>query len=217
MAYVSISKDLISDVEHKVRMMKDRQINELTKPATVLTVNSNDPMALGLIWGEHLDLAAVLPDKWCKTLDTIHLKTTVSDVEGSAFGATFAITAQFGKFRAPAAEIGSYSSSITVNVPPDNPLLQESIAHARQIRDINSHWRKIGTDVVNFLRSAKSLNEALKLWPALELYIPESYIKKVAEKKAKAEATQSKAQEVLAGIDTSIITASAVASRMSTT
>jgi len=110
-----------------------------------------------------------------------------------------------------------YGGNITVQVPVEHPLLQESIAHTRQVRDINTHWRKIGNDVVTFMRSAKSLNEALKLWPALELYIPESYVKKTAEKKAKSDAAMSKAQEILAGIDTDNITAAAVASRMTTT
>jgi hypothetical protein len=218
MAYVSISKDLIGDVEHKIRNMKDKQINELDKVAATLTVPVSDPTALELIWGEHLHLQSVIPDKWCKTVDTIYIKTDIQEEDGTHFSASFNLNAQPpSKFRIPATESVGYGSGLTVRLPSDHPLLQESIAHTRQVRDINTHWRKIGSDVVSFLRSAKSLNEALKLWPALALYIPESYLKKVAEKKAKSETTQSKAQEFLAGIDTNTITAAAVASRMTTT
>ena len=217
MAYVSISKDLVNDVEHKIRNMKDKQITELDKPNSVMTVAVNDPLVMDLIWGRHLHLASMMPDEWCKQLDGITLKTVVTDDKGAAFSTTFNLTAQYAKFRVPMSEAGHYGGNITIQVPPDHPLLQESIAHTRQVRDINTHWRKIGTDVVTFMRSAKSLNEALKLWPALALYVPESYIKKVAEKKAKAEPAMSKAQEILAGIDTDNITAAAVASRMTTT
>lgn len=218
MAYVSISKDLVNDVEHKIRIMKDKQVSEFVKPASSAAVPAIDPMAMELIWGEHLHLATLMPDKWCRMTDAIYMKAVVEEKGGSSFSASFNLLAHPpSKFRIPAASSDNYGSSITVRVSPDHPLLLEPLAYAQQLRAISDHWNKISSDVVSFLRSAKSLNEALKLWPALALYIPESYLKKVAEKKAKSETTQSKAQEFLAGIDTNTITAAAVASRMTTT
>lgn len=217
MAYVSISRDLTGDVESKIRIMKEKQIDTLGPHVNEMRVLWDDPIAMELVWAEHISLIDVLPDKWCRQIDTIALKTTVTDDTGSSFSVSFNLICPGGRFRVPAAEVNSYSSSMGITVPPTHPLIQQAITRTRQVREINTHWRKISDDVVKFLRSAKSLNEALKLWPALALYIPESYIKKVAEKKAKPEGTLSKAQELLAGLDTDTITAAAVSSRMSTT
>jgi hypothetical protein len=88
------------------------------------------------------------------------------------------------------------------------------VEHRRTIDELNVKWADIKEQVIKFLRSAKSLNEALKLWPALALYISDSYISRVNDKVSRG-ATVSKAAEILAQIETDNITAAAVSAKMS--
>ena len=66
---------------------------------------------------------------------------------------------------------------------------------------------------MKFLEACKSLNEGLKLWPDLKYYIPEQYLKKVAEKVEKKK-RPSEALDALKEIDVDQIVANAVMARM---
>jgi hypothetical protein len=57
------------------------------------------------------------------------------------------------------------------------------------------------------------LNEALKLWPALALYIADEYIARV-NNSPKREKMASKAEEIMASISIDQLTAAAVASKL---
>jgi hypothetical protein len=57
------------------------------------------------------------------------------------------------------------------------------------------------------------LNEALKLWPALALYISDNYINRVNENASRSK-TVSKAADILASIKTDEITAAAVSVKL---
>jgi hypothetical protein len=68
--------------------------------------------------------------------------------------------------------------------------------------------------VLSFLQHCKSLNEALKLWPDIRIYIPQRYLDKAETVTKKAKAAESTALEHLKSIDTDNAVASAVMLRM---
>lgn len=217
MAYVAISKELQSDVEAKIRNMHHAEKAQIPEPAQELVIQHDDPMALEFIWGNHLHLKDAIPDEWCTMTETIRLKSEAKAIAGRSASVEFILRANRTKFRTPQTSVSTYSGLVIGNLPTTHPLIVDLWLYAEAVSTVHERWKKIRIDVMAFLTSAKSLNEALKLWPALSLYIPERYLNKVAEKKEKASATPSAAAAMLASIDTGGITAAAVSARMSTT
>lgn len=89
----------------------------------------------------------------------------------------------------------------------------EYVQYQTNVIAISSRWEKVKFDVLDFVQHSKSLNEALKLWPQLEVYIPESYLQKVEAKVSKSKAS-SHAAEILAKMDTNTAIMSAVSAQM---
>jgi uncharacterized protein with von Willebrand factor type A (vWA) domain len=94
--------------------------------------------------------------------------------------------------------------------------MEEQITYHRQVADINSRWKKVQNDVSKFLESCKSLNEAVKLWPDIKLYVPEQYLKRLNESVAREKKQQeaNAALEALQSIDTDFAVAAAVGARL---
>jgi hypothetical protein len=84
-----------------------------------------------------------------------------------------------------------------------------------RLYDIAQRWDKVDKQIMDFLGKCKSVNEALKLWPQIEMYIPPEFITKVNEKKERNAAGPSQAAEALKALDTDHLTTAAVISRMS--
>jgi hypothetical protein len=82
---------------------------------------------------------------------------------------------------------------------------------------IVERYRKVREDVATFLNKCRSLNEALKLWPAIAAYVDKDYVEKVNEVKPKGERRISEAMDVLAKIDVDAVQATAVAARLANT
>jgi hypothetical protein len=82
---------------------------------------------------------------------------------------------------------------------------------------IVERYRKVREDVATFLNKCRSLNEALKLWPAIAAYVDKDYVEKVNEVKPKGERRISEAMDALAKIDVDAVQATAVAARLANT
>jgi hypothetical protein len=112
-----------------------------------------------------------------------------------------------------------YSPTLYFGFKEDEPIpaeIADAVNYMRKCHEIEARWDKVEVQVRDFLDNCKSLNEALKLWPDLSVYIPKHYIERV-EKKANRSTTETKssAEEVLAKINTQEIQAAAVIARLS--
>jgi hypothetical protein len=74
-------------------------------------------------------------------------------------------------------------------------------------------WDNTENKIVEFLQSCKSLNEAVKLWPDVTLYVEKCDIDRMGVKREKVK--ESKALEALKELDTDALVSNAVISRMS--
>lgn len=217
MAYVAISQTLISETEANINRMKDKERAQLPTPTSEMHVDRNHPLPMNLIWGEHVHLKGALPEDWTQEVETIYVNIfyTVDDKQPKR-EVSFGIKPTTGKFLVPNLRSNGYNSA-TVKVYEDHAFVQEHatalVAQQRELYAINDKWNGIKQQVVDFLKAAKSLNEALKLWPALSLYISDSYIKRVNDKATRG-ATVSNAAEMLARIQTDELTAAAVSARL---
>lgn len=210
MAYVAISASFLNEVKDAVFKMRDAELEKLNQPSRELKRDIKDPEMDKIIWGEYLHLKAQLPDNWKASADRIDVitKFQVNDKERDA---ELSIRAISGKFETPCTDHNSYYS-FNVKVPQDHPLMADLVKAKIAYYEVYDRWGKVKEQVTTFLRSCKSLNEAVKLWPDVALYVPQSFKDRMAVKPAR-QATDSTALDVLASIDTDSAVAAAVTAR----
>lgn len=214
MAFVAISKDFMARVRSKVEAMATAEIKALGNEP-VVTLNPRDPMVLNAVWKEHVHLEPLLPKAWISQNDEIRMKFKVP-------GSTFEKEERnFHGFKAKAAGSDKFV------FPPQtwwhdvhecdssNPSLATLVQYATSRKEIELRWHTVMGKVTQFLESCKSANEAVKLWPEVTTYFDKDDIERLEKKTARSGSADSKAAEVLAGIDTNEVMSAAVIARLS--
>jgi hypothetical protein len=215
MAYVAISNDLINSTQNNIIAMRDKEKTAVTAPPERLSVSNKDANLELLVWGNHLHLRDQMPDEWKSATSRINASIQYQYAENkhSRFEFVFDIA---DPFEVPNCGSNGYYGH-NIKVDETSHLLPQqaraAIEHNRFCRQTDEKWGTIKDQVTEFLRAAKSLNEALKLWPALALYISDKYIDRV-NNNPKREKAASRAEEIMASISIDHLTAAAVASKL---
>lgn len=217
MAYVAISNNLINTTTNNIIKMRDKEKSTVTPPPDRMNLSNTDANLELMVWGNHLHLRDQMPDDWKTTVSRVNLRIEYKLNEADH-------NPQYHEFlcetsdpmEVPQTRDQSYYG-INVVVPESSHLLpqkaRESLAHAKFCRETDNKWSAIKSQVTKFLESTKSLNEGLKLWPALALYISDEYIDRV-NNNPKREKTASRAEEIMASLSIDELTAAAVASKL---
>ena len=215
MAYVAISNNLISSTQNNIIKMRDKEKAAVTAPPERISVSNKDANLELLIWGNHLHLRDQMPSEWKKTTNRINARIQYEYAPEQTTSFEF-IFECIDPIEVPQCNDNSYYGH-NIHVPETSHLLPQqaraAIEHQKFCRQTDAKWSGIKEQVSDFLRAAKSLNEALKLWPALSLYISDEYIDRV-NNNPKREKTASKAEEIMASISIDQLTAAAVASKL---
>ena len=215
MAYVAISNNLISSTQNNIIKMRDKEKAAVTAPSDRINVSNKDANLELLIWGDHLRLRDQMPDEWKKTYNRINTRIQYEWDENTKGTFEF-IFESVDPIEVPQCNENSYYGH-NITVPETSHLLppqaRAALEHQKFCRQTDDKWKDVNRKVTQFLESAKSLNEALKLWPALALYINDDYIDRV-NNNPKREKTASKAEEILASLSIDDLTAAAVASKL---
>jgi hypothetical protein len=215
MAYVAISSNLINSTGSNIFKMRDKEKAAVTAPPERISVSNKDANLELLIWGNHLHLRDQLPNEWKKTYNRINARIQYEWAEGRTGQFDF-IFESVDPIETPQSNENSYYGH-NITVPETSHLLpqqaRDALEYQKFCRRTDDKWSDIKTQVTQFLESAKSLNEALKLWPALALYISDEFIDRV-NNNPKREKTASKAEEIMASISIDQLTAAAVASKL---
>lgn len=212
MAFVAISRDFISRVQSKIQTMANAETKTLgDKP--VITANANSPDILKATWGEHIHLHGVIPNNWMRHSETVRLQFQVPGAEGTPNETTwcFEIKTNSGSFDFPP----NYSWYDNKDIDPSTPLLATLVEYATKAKEIEARWRKVNDQVLQFLESCKSANEAIKLWPEVITYFHPDDVKRLEAKTARSGGKDSAAAAVLAGIDQGEVMSAAVIARLS--
>jgi hypothetical protein len=215
MAYVAISNNLISSTQNNIIKMRDKEKAAVPTPPERMSVSNKDANLELLIWGNHLHLRDQMPNEWKQTYNRVNARIQYewAPEKTSSFEFVFE---SVDPIEVPQCNENSYYGH-TVIVSETSHLLPQqaraAIEHNKFCRQTDDKWSDIKKQVSEFLYAAKSLNEALKLWPALSLYISDEYIDRV-NNNPKREKTASKAEEIMASISIDQLTAAAVASKL---
>ena len=176
---------------------------------------------VNLVWGEHLHLKSQMPTNWMKDLSkeyNPHIYLRVQLASDPASG-----DSKHVKFRVMVAGKKSFlvpprqnsGSEFTMDEKDLIGDLRRLYDLHHQYEELQTKWRKIAEDVLTYLRSAKSLNSALKNWAELKAFIPQEYLDRVAAKPERT-AERKKAEEALANIDRNLAVTSATLVKLAT-
>ena len=178
-----------------------------------IRVDPDDTLAMGLAWGKYMHLRDTFDEDLTQSVDHITLNIELTDL---ATTVAFYVRSTHDRFVVPNYRSNGYNSmsrKIDQTHSFAMTVAAAHVAHQRQRIAINAKWKAIKEQVKEFLHAAKSLNEALKLWPALALYINDQYINRVNSNTTRSQ-TVSKAADILASIKTDEITAAAVSVKL---
>lgn len=215
MAYVAISAALINSTANNIIKMRDREKSSIPAVAERISVSNKDANLELLVWGDHLHLRDQMPDEWKATTNRISARIQFewAEAKKASFDFTFECA---DPIEVPRCDNHSYYGH-QIKVDATSHLLpqqaRDAIEYNKFLRVTDDKWSDVKSKVTRFLESAKSLNEALKLWPALALYISDDYINRV-NNNTKREKVASKAEEIMASISIDDLTAAAVASKL---
>lgn len=214
MAYVAISGPLVEAVQAQINNKANQERALIPKPVSHFTVPGDNLVYLQGVWKQHMPLMATMPYEWMGDVDSgmLRTETTIAAPDGTERSVRSAVSLTFKPNLRVPPKHSVYS--LNINTTPDDPMIKDVVAYDQSIAEISMRWSKVENDVLRFLKGCKSLNEALKLWPDIRIYVPHQYLHKAEEKAAKAKAAESRAMEILKEIDVDHAVSSAVMVRM---
>ncbi len=208
MAFVGISSNLLHRVRHKIKTMQAAEINTLGNQPKV-TVSPDNLVVMQALWKEHLHLKNLIPSDWKKTTDSIQARFAIKVDEETT--KDFRYTVHFGKEIEAPITYGYYQVYFLDTTVPE---LSEIYSYATKHAEVDARWEKVSTKVVHYLESCKSLNEAVKTWPDVKLYIDKEDLDRLEVKREK-QVKSSAATEALANMNVDELVGAAVIARMS--
>ena len=210
MAFVGISGNLMDSVHRVIERMCDAEVKTIHQEIKYVVTSDTD-WFVNQSWGEFLHLRSQIPEDWMSTDNhSARFRVDVAPYGECCFDVEIP-----NRLECFPPKYSSYDAfTVDENDPSIPQDVREMIENRRSVMDIRTRWEGIQKQVRDFLKNCKSLNEALKLWPDLEHYIPKEYVERVLEKRARSTPAASKAAEILGQIDTQAVVASAVIARM---
>jgi hypothetical protein len=225
MAYVAISRGLLTEIRNKIADMKHAEEKSLPEnPVDVYgRTAANKPLDSWLeetIWEGAMHLKPLLPPSWITKVDKFDLIIRIKKEDGNTISVgSYRFTSSGSAYEMPAYYRNLYSPDIVVTVTPEmaatNPFFKECVDYAAKRKEVDKRWDDVKTAVFDYLGKCKSLNQAIKLWPGIAHYIPKAYVERV-EEKAERKIREAEAEDSLKSIDTDAIEAAAVIARLST-
>jgi hypothetical protein len=219
MATVGITKELINRVKTQINTMRRAERNsdvpDIDKNAAV---DASQLFNIGC-WGEkYVHLIAQIPKDWLSKISdaNIHITGTLDD--GRNLNTNVRFNNMKSAYSRPKDSYYSKSDSeLTIEYVRSLP--EETVGRAELLQrwdesiialDIDTRWAKIETDITEFLDKCKSLNEAVKLFPGVRMYIHREDIERL-ERKLERPTQRAK---IVEDVDTEGLTAAAIAAKL---
>jgi hypothetical protein len=220
MATVGITKELRNRVKTKINGMRRAERNsDVPNIDTTIAADASQLFNIGC-WGEkYVHLIAQIPKDWLGKTDesTVCIKGTLDDGREMTTGVRFK-----GMNSAYARPKDSYynktDSELTIDYVRSLP--EETLGRAELLKrwdesiialDIDARWAKVETDIDEFLDKCKSLNEAVKLFPGVRMYIHSEDIERLDRKLERP----TQRAKIVENVDTEGLTAAAIAAKLS--
>lgn len=219
MATVYITQELTKNIHRVIHRMRDNEVESSAPDCDrSITVNAAE-MLNRLAWGDHYHLMSQLPKDWLRQpsgADINVITDTTEDGEQTKFAVSF--SGLTGYYERPTADRWGAPRPECTQAWLEQHMqftgafeAMEKLKVLKNRKEIHEKWDKTFGDISTFLSKCKSLNEGLKVWPGLQLYIPSQYMDRIntkVERKARAE-------QLVADVDLEELTAAAIAAKLS--
>ena len=210
MAYVAISGELKTSVKEQIRNLERKDVGAIPDVPSSVSLDTIPEDLKDKVWGEHRHLEAMMPKDWKVYRDDLTLKVKFVSDDSIVHNMTFEVMFKGDTLPCPP---NTRPYSFAVEVDEYYPMVAEYLVYRKKVAEVETRWNKVKVDVMKFLENCKSLNEAIKLWPDIRIYIPKQYIERI-EKKAERAVSNTSALDILKGIDTDGAVAAAIGARL---
>jgi hypothetical protein len=220
MASVYITDELKKRTAEVINKMRKQEIsNDAPNYDNSCNVDASHLYHLGC-WGkEHIHLLHIIPKDWLRVESTVSIA-----VEGNnECGQTITFTQSFDSkvpvfYGRPSTDYWNrVMSKLHIDdiraMPEETPGRAEILRRWDNeliVRSINDRWAKVSEDVTQFLGKCKSLNEAVKLFPTVRMYIHRDDLERLDRKVERA----SERKAIVKDVDTDGLTAAAIAAKL---
>jgi hypothetical protein len=219
MATVYITQELINRVKTRINGMRRAERNsDVPNIDKNALVDASQLFNIGC-WGEkYVHLVSQIPKDWLAKMDdaTISVKGVLDDGRHMSTGVRFN-----GMKSAYARPKDSYYAKTDSELTLDfvRALPEETVGRAELLQrweesiialDIDARWEKVETNIVEFLKKCKSLNEAVKLFPNVTMYLHYEDMERLNRKIER----QSQRKAIVEAVDTEGLTAAAIAAKL---
>lgn len=217
MATVYITQELSGRVSDAIKRMRDADITtQNAETGRAIELDTSEFLTKAM-WGNYLHLKDQLPHDWL-SLNTGPTMTIVMPADDDGKQVKHMIHFRNQKVlnrpnndRWSEPKIECTKAFLDANVDMTGVLnILGYIDRMDLNNEIKAKWSKVEADVMLFLGKCKSLNEALKLWPGVKLYIPAEYIRRVEHKVER----KVREKEIVESVATEELTAAAIAARL---
>lgn len=219
MATVYITKELITRVQSVIDNMRmAERASDLPNIDKKIQVDASQLYNIGCWDAEHVHLKDLIPKDWIQEVTEADVAVRGTLEDGSEIKTSVRFTGLTKAYARPSKDYWNRSTSeLTIDqlhaLPEDMPGRSELLARwddAVLEFALNARWAKVKDDISEFLKKCKSLNEAVKLFPGVRMYIDREDIERLDRKVERA--TQRKL--IVESYDTEGLTAAAIAAKL---
>lgn len=209
MALVRISKALLDAVEVKLNVLVAKAYEVSVAPKNPkMDAACRDAMYAAAevqVWSKASHLKDLMPEEWCVTANRVDVR--VEEVSGEEFQISKKLVCPPGT-----STYGYIDVKLRMKqLPTEFAALFAAFSAAKG--EHITKYAKVRMQVMAFLKASKSLNDALKRFPDLALYIPQPYLDSV-NAKVERSAAIAKEQAVEAVIDRDLLVSTGVVGKL---
>jgi hypothetical protein len=222
MATVRLTSALLITIGHTVDHFCLAEI-EATVPGHSTVINHNAAeLFTHLDWGEHKELLGTIPAEWLRTPDQVTLRVRNSPGSVGPKELLMSIRGLVGVLARPCPEayrqpfIISLVELRSLSRMPGVPELLTAWDNQLVMDEIKQRWRKVKEDLMAFLGKCTTLNEAVKLYPQVKLYISKNEIDRLEYKRPAPPSDKERRKAVLGDSLAALheVTAAAVSAKL---
>jgi len=219
MATVYITKELTNRVKQRISTMRRAELSaDLPNFDKNIFVDASQLYNIGCWGATHVHLVDLIPKDWLQktTEANVTIKGMLDDGRNLATSARFSgLTSAY--YRPKDSYYSRSDSELTL--AEVRALPEEMAGRAELLQrwdeaiialDIEAKWGKVETDIVEFLNKCKSLNEAVKLFPNVTMYIHSEDMERLNRKVERV----SQRKAIVESYDTDGLTAAAIAAKL---
>jgi hypothetical protein len=221
MATVYVTKELKDRVRNNINTMRVAEISsDLPGYNRTHLIDASHIYHLGC-WGkEHMHLINAIPKDWlaCNESVNTNVAARLEDGLGREFVFSIGFQNKDSFYNRPSTDYWNRTqSNVTLEeviaLPEETPGRAEILQRyedEKVLIGINNRWETVQSNIMQFLDKCKSLNEAVKLFPTITMYLHHDDISRLNRK---VERTAQR-RAIVAEVDVEGITAAAIAAKL---